>query len=188
MNDLLGKRMKDQYEVRTKLLLSRRTYTLIRIDGKAFHSFTKGMNRPFDQNLMNVMDKTTLALCENIQGCKMGFVQSDEISLILTDFDDISTNAWFDGNVQKITSISASMATAYFNKYKEEYKLSDKMALFDSRVWTIPDIEEVVNYFIWRQKDATRNSINMTAQSLYSFKELQKKNCNEMQEMIFQRE
>ena len=115
MKDDLGKRMKEQYEQRTRTYLPRRTYTIIRLDGKAFHTYTRGMARPFDQDFMRVMDETTKYLCENIQGCVMGYTQSDEISLLLTDFTTITTDAWFDGQVQKIVSVAASMATAKFN-------------------------------------------------------------------------
>lgn len=188
MKDALGDRMKKQYEDRTRYFLPRRTYTIIRIDGKAFHSFTKGMERPFDTRLMDCMDRTTKALCENIQGTVIGYTQSDEISILLTDFEKETTSAFFDGNIQKIASISASIATATFNReFFQNFSGSDKMAYFDSRVFTIPDPVEVENYFVWRQKDAIRNSISMTAQSLYSHKELHGKNTNEMQELCFQK-
>jgi tRNA(His) guanylyltransferase len=193
MKDDLGKRMKEQYEVRTRTFLPRRTYTIIRLDGKAFHSFTKSMRRPYDEDLMKAMDNTTLKLCEEIQGSKFAYVQSDEISILLTDFENINTCAWFDGQVQKMVSVSSSIATANFNKImlNQYFGISNaptqKLAYFDSRVYTIPDPTEVENYFIWRQKDAVRNSIQMTAQSLYSHKELMGKSSNEQQEMIFQK-
>jgi len=202
MKDDLGKRMKENYEYRTRTFLPRRTFTIIRLDGKAFHNFTKGFERPYDTDLMTMMDNTAKKLCEEIQGCKMAYVQSDEISLLLTDFDKMKTDAWFDGNVQKMVSISASIATVAFNKAIKEHcfpvldlsftKFYDKKgdwktAMFDSRVFTIPELEEVVNYLIWRQKDATRNSITMAAQSMYSHKELHGKNGDEKQEMIFQK-
>ena len=128
------------------------------------------------------MDETACYLCKNIQGAKMGFVQSDEISILLTDFDKLQTDAWFDGNIQKMVSISASLATAKFNALRP-----DKIALFDSRVFTIPNYTEVENYFIWRQQDTVLNSISSVAQSLYSPKELFKKHAGDMQEMIFQK-
>lgn len=198
MKDELGKRMKENYEQRTRTFLPRRTYAIIRLDGKAFHTFTRGMKRPFDQDFIDMMTQTALFLCEKIQGCKMGYVQSDEISLLLTDFDTITTDVWFDGNIQKIVSVGASMATSEFNKNwirsfliqgikgMENY---DKIPLanFDARVFTIPDPTEVENYFIWRQKDAIRNSIAMTAQSLYPHKELNGKSQSAQQEMIFQK-
>ena len=208
MKDQLGDRMKDFYEDRTRYKLARRTNTIIRIDGKAFHTYTKGLQRPFDQGLMEDMNKTTEFLCQNIQGAKFGYVQSDEISILITDYDDITTHAWFDGNLQKMSSIAASLATAKFNqlrmarfcrnegiepKYRDGSYISNseiedfKLAMFDARVFQIPYQEEVVNYFIWRQQDATRNSISSVAQSLYSHKELNGKKTNEMQEMIFQK-
>lgn len=206
-NDKLGTRMKSQYEHRTRYLLPRRTYTLIRLDGKAFHTFTRGFKRPFDTDLVNLMDKTAQYLCENIQGVVGAYVQSDEISLLLADFAKPQTSAYFDGNIQKVASISASMATLAFNQamhkvisssalfegFKEvRDKMTDsrgevKSAMFDSRVFTIPDKQEVFNYFVWRQQDATKNSIQMVAQSLYSHKELHGKNGSEQQEMIFQK-
>lgn len=182
MNDNLGNRMKTQYENRVKHYLPRRTYTIIRIDGKAFHTYTRGLTRPFDEQFCNDMDSTALYLCENVQGAKFAYVQSDEISLLLTDFDKIETQAWFDGNVQKMVSISASLATGWFNGLRPR-----KLAFFDSRVFTIPDPTEVVNYFIWRQKDCVRNSIQAVAQSLYSQKQLNGKSSNELQELIFQK-
>jgi tRNA(His) 5'-end guanylyltransferase len=194
--DQLGKRMKEQYEMRTRTYLPRRTYTIIRLDGKAFHTFTRGLDKPFDEDLVWLMQSTTEYLCKNIQGCKFGYTQSDEISLLLTDFTSITTDAWFDGQIQKMVSVSASMATMWFNARMNgiidrhrgrKFMGNDgdpKVALFDSRVFTIPDPIEVENYFIWRQKDAVRNSVSMLAQSLYSHKELHGKSQSDMQDMI----
>lgn len=185
MTDDLGKRMKENYENRTRYFLPRRTYTIIRLDGKAFHTFTRFLDKPFDVDLMNTMDDTAKFLCEEIQGCKLAYVQSDEISLLLTDFEKITTDAWFDGNIQKMVSVSASMAAVIFNDIKTF--CPNDFAFFDARVFTIPDAIEVENYFVWRQKDAVRNSIAMTAQSLYSHKELNGKSQADQQEMIFQK-
>jgi tRNA(His) 5'-end guanylyltransferase len=200
MKDSLGDRMKMFYEDRTRLKLPRRTYTIIRIDGKAFHTYTKGLKRPFDSGLIEDMNATAVYLCKNIQGAKFAYVQSDEISIVLTDFDDYSTHAWFDANMQKMCSVSASMATSEFNRLRlmramrnskifleDEHIKSMRMAEFDARVFQIPFIEEVKNYFIWRQQDAVRNSISSVAQSLYSHRELDGKKTNDMQEMIFQK-
>lgn len=205
MKDELGDRMKDFYEDRTRYKLARRTNTIIRIDGKAFHTYTKGLERPFDLGLMEDMNKTTEFLCQNIQGAKFGYVQSDEISILITDYDDISTHAWFDGNLQKMASIAASLATAKFNqlrmsrfarnsgiepKYRDESYISEseiegfKLAMFDARVFQIPYQEEVFNYFIWRQQDATRNSISSVAQTYFSTTELKGKKTNAMQDML----
>ena len=180
MKDDLGHRMKSQYEIRTRTYLPRRTYTIMRLDGKAFHSFTKGFDRPYSSKLIGAMDQTAIALCKNIQGCEFAYVQSDEISLLLTDFSTINTDAWYDGQIQKMVSVSASIATAHFNIHIN----SEKLAYFDSRVYTIADSIEVENYFIWRQKDAIRNSVHMTAQTLYSHKELDGKSVLDQLSMI----
>jgi len=179
--------MKENYEYRTKSYIPRRTYTIIRLDGKAFHTFTKGFERPYDTKLMDAMNYATKMLCENVQGCKLGYTQSDEISLLLTDFDKIGTDAYLDGAIQKIVSITASMATAYFNRYMLENDITAKLAFFDSRVFSIPEATEVENYFIWRQEDCVRNSISMTAQSLYSHKELHGVNTSGMQDLCMEK-
>ena len=205
MKDPIGDRMKSYYEDRTRYKLTRRTNTIIRIDGKAFSNYTKGLKRPFDLGLMEDMNKTTEYLCQNIQGAKFGYVQSDEISILITDYDDISTHAWFDGNLQKMSSIAASLATAKFNqlrmarfaknsgiepKYRDESYIAEseienfKIAMFDARVFQIPYREEVFNYFIWRQQDATRNSISSVAQANFSAKELNGKKTSDMQDML----
>ncbi len=180
MKDALGDRMKGQYERRAQVELPRRTYTVIRLDGKAFHSYTRGLERPYDQQLMDDMASTAAFLCEQVQGTCVGYTQSDEISLILTDFATNKTQAWFDGNVQKIVSVSASFATAKFNELRP-----GKLAMFDSRVFTIPDPVEVSNYLVWRQKDATRNSISMAAQAAFSAAALHGKSTGEMQDMLW---
>lgn len=200
MKDPIGDRMKDFYESRTKYKLQRRTNTIIRIDGKAFHTYTKGLNRPFDDGLIEDMNQTAKYLCENIQGAKMAYVQSDEISILLTDYDDLNTQAWFDNNIQKITSIAASLATAKFNQLRMARECDNtediftsyninwfKLAMFDARVFQIASQEEVVNYFIWRQKDAIRNSISSVAQYYFSSKELHGKKTNDMLNMLLEK-
>lgn len=116
VNDELGKRMKLYYEQIPQTKLLRRTPVVIRIDGKAFHTFTKGFRKPFDDVLIKSMQETAKYLCENIQGCVLGYTQSDEITLILIDYKNLNTSAWFDYKVQKICSIAASMATMVFNR------------------------------------------------------------------------
>ena len=198
----LGDRMKE-YEYVTRTYLPRRMPVIIRIDGKAFHSFTKGFKRPYDETLSNAMNVTMKKLVENIQGCVFGYVQSDEISLLLKNDQTVDTSAWFDNNISKILSISSSMATLYFNtafekavkEYEESCDVDDKLmdiyrkaankgALFDSRVFVIPE-NEIVNYFIWRQEDATRNSIQMLGQAYFSHKELQGLNTGNIQNKLF---
>ena len=200
--DSLGDRMKENYENRAKTYLVRRTPVIVRLDGKSFHTFTKGFKRPYDEIFHEAMNNTLKYLCENIQGCKFGYTQSDEITLLLMDDDTLTTDAFFDYNVQKVCSITASMATMAFNKFfnkcfneiciygKDESKtymdtLSNKIgiAMFDSRCFNIPK-EEVVNCFIWRQQDATRNAIQMLGQTHFSHKELQHKTCNDIQDML----
>ena len=199
----ISDRMKEFYEQPTRYYLPRRTYTIIRCDGKAFHTYTKGLDRPFDDGLINDMDETAIYLCKNIQGAKLAYVQSDEISIVITDFDDIETCAWFDNNIQKMCSVSASLATSMFNKLRikrdmvelfdnpanlmDVHKTIDntKLAEFDSRVFQIPSLSEVINYIIFRQQDATRNSISSVAQTYFSHKELEGVSGDEKQEMLF---
>lgn len=193
MKDSLGDRMKKFYENVTRQYLPRRTFTIIRLDGKSFHTYTKGFKRPFDEEFIEDMDNTAKFLCKNIMNVKMAYVQSDEISLVMSDFDNKDTEAWFDNNIQKMVSVSASMATAEFNRLRYIRELTksnpnlNKMAMFDSRVFTIPSITEVCNYFIWRQQDAVRNSINTVAQSLYSHKELHGISTKNLQDKIFEK-
>ena len=208
VHDDLGMRMKSYYEAIPKTRLMRRVPVAIRLDGKAFHTFTRGFEKPFDEVLGRSMRATMKYLCENIQGCVLGFQQSDEITLILIDYKKLTSSAWFDYEVQKMCSIAASMATMAFNKFfikeVEEwfsnqkpfttetirlydlYRLkSETGAMFDARVFNIPK-EEVANLIYWRQLDATRNSIQMVGQANFSHKELQNKSCNVIQEMLFQ--
>lgn len=194
-------RIKNNYENRNKTYLTRRTPVIIRLDGKKFSQYTKGLDKPFDKGLIQDMQNTAIYLCQNIQGVKCAYTQSDEISLLLTDYDTLTTDAWFDYNVQKICSVSASLATAKFNLLRlnrilkkednltmiqEGYFPIITLANFDSRCFNIPK-EGVNNYFIARQKDAVKNSVSMLAQSLYSHSELHKKNWSDMQEMCFQK-
>ena len=179
-NDAIGDRMKDQYEDRTRMFLPRRTYTILRVDGKAFHSYCAHMDRPYSTNFMYAMDAVALGMLKELMGAQFAYVQSDEISFLLTDFAKPNTEAWFDGNIQKMVSVGASMASSYFNRDG----FSGKVPMFDARVFTIPDHVEVENYFIWRQQDAVRNSIQMLAQHYYSHNQLHGKNCSELQDMI----
>ena len=201
--------MKGAYENKYRLYLPERIPVIIRLDGKSFHTFCRGLKKPFDDIFISVMQDTMLDLCKNISGCKLGYVQSDEISLLLVQTKEES-QPWFDNNLQKIVSVSASMATLYFNKNLQDrcFDLMDKLlegaddfteedsdyfdvlnskehtAMFDSRVFVLPK-EEVNNYFIWRQQDATRNSILSLAQSLYSDREMHGIKCDALQDKMF---
>jgi tRNA(His) 5'-end guanylyltransferase len=206
VNDNLGLRMKTFYEQVPKFKLYRRTPVAIRIDGKAFHTFTRGFAKPFDEVLGNAMVRTMEYLCKNIQGCVFGYTQSDEITLLLIDYQTFETDAWFDYEIQKICSISASMATMAFNTFFENevnkfyynhVKPGDplvehyqvyrdaqyKGAMFDARCFNIPK-EEATNLVYWRQLDATRNSIQMVGQANFSHNELQGCSCNVIQDML----
>jgi tRNA(His) guanylyltransferase len=176
------------YEHVTRQVLPPRTYTFIRVDGRAFHTYTKGLKRPFDVDFANNMDATAAYLAEHISGTVLAYVQSDEITLLLADFNSFSTQAWFGGQVQKMVSVAAGTATAAFNffnvhLYNEHNVIS--MAHFDARVFTIPDRAEVLNNFIWRQRDCVKNSISMAAQSEFSHRELLGLNGNDLQEKLF---
>ena len=204
----LGDRMK-QYESTTQTSLLRRTPVIIRIDGRAFHTFTKRLvsekqdrqqilvpsNRivdpslnetPFSQVMHHLMTLTTATLFNQVQNCVFAYTQSDEISLVLKDWDRHETQQWFGGNVQKICSLSASIATAAFN-----YHLMKKcppstpldFAQFDSRVYNVPH-DEVVNYMIWRQQDASRNSVQMLGRFHFSQKEMHGKSNSQVQDML----
>lgn len=215
----LSVRMKG-YEKVTRTYLTRRTPVIIRVDGKAFHTFTRGFEKPFDSVMVEAMQSTMKYLCENIEGCVIGYTYSDEITLVLCDYKKLTSQAWFDDNVLKMCSISASMATMAFNKFfaelaqkweDEEFskiiidgtdvvnkdfeamyqkysfahnKAIVKGALFDSRVFNIPK-DEVCNCLLWRQQDATRNSIQSVAQANFSHKKIQNKSNDELQDMLF---
>lgn len=197
--DNLGDRQKRAEGV-TRMYLPQRTNMMIRADGRSFHTYTRGCKRPFDDDLMAAMDETAIALCEEIQGAKLAYVQSDEITIWATDYDDITTSPWFDGNIQKIASVSAAIATARFNQVRyNQNPPSDGLGMggaewdapppahFDSRVWTIAQLSEVANCFLWRSNDAARNSVQMLARSLYSHKECENKNSSQLQEMCWQK-
>ena len=202
LRDDIGTRMKDFYEQIPKTKLMRRCPVAIRIDGKAFHTYTRNFKRPFDSVFMRAMQETMKYLCENIQGCVLGYTQSDEITLILVDYEKINSSAWFDYEVQKLCSVSASMATMRFNQVfarlvqevKEEgtedpqyIKVLDKAcetgAMFDSRCFNIPK-EEVTNLIYWRQLDASRNSIQMVGHANFSQKQMHGKSTSDIQDML----
>jgi tRNA(His) guanylyltransferase len=160
----------------------------IRIDGKAFHSWTRGLRRPYDGCLHTLFDDTTKFLVE-ASDAVIGYTQSDEITLILSNGGQPDSQVFFDGRVSKLTSVLASMATAKFNGLVPSIlpEKRDRLACFDCRVWTVPTEQEAVNCLIWRELDATRNSIQMAAQALYSHKQLHQRNTSQMQEMLRQK-
>lgn len=176
-----------KYESVWRTSLPERMPIILRCDGKSFHTYTRGCNRPFDQNLDQVMNLTAIELCKMISGAQIAYVQSDEISILIHTYKTINTQAWFDNQVQKMCSVSAALASTTFTMNSGLiWNGTMKPALFDSRVFIVPE-SEVNNVFLWRQKDATRNSISMLAQSLYSQKELNGKNSKEQQELCWQK-
>jgi len=188
------------YENISRIYLTKRLPVIIRIDGRAFHTLTRGFDRPFDTVFSRSMWDTAAELCKEIGGAKLAYTQSDEISILLTNDDNLETQPWFDNNLQKLVSVAASTATKEFNNIFDWYWINNDPdgelrlaysrasgeATFDARAFVLPH-DEVCNYFIWRQQDAVRNSIQMAAQSVYSHKELQGKNQNDLQEMLFQK-
>lgn len=153
----LADRMK-QYEGVTSISLMRKTPVIIRIDGKSFKNYTKNFKKPHDMELSAIMGSTLKHLVDNIQNAVFGYTQSDEISILLRDWDSEETDAWFGYNVQKLASVSASLTTAFFNQLAKNVREDLPLAVFDSRVFNIPQ-NEVINYMIWRQRDGIRNSI-----------------------------
>lgn len=187
MNDI-GTRFKKNYENRYKFKLTRRTPVIIRIDGRAFHTYTKGFIRPFDGRIQCAMYNIGKRLLKDALGAKLAYTQSDEVSVLLTDWDTLQTDAWFDYNVQKLCSVSASIATCTFNDSIRAYNGGEGLphgysAQFDARAFNVP-LEEVSNYFVWRAKDWYRNSVTMYAQSFFLHNELHGKSCEDMHEML----
>ena len=180
--DSLGARMK-QYEYVSQSSLTQRMPMIIRVDGRAFHTATRHCQKPWDAAVKQAMIDVAMSLCDEISGAKFAFWFSDEVSVFTTDYDTLNTQAWFDKNVQKIASVSASIATAAFNASIAATYQSFR-ATFDGRVFVLPK-SEVCNYALWRQQDATRNSIQMLAQSHFSPKQLHGLNNAEVQEKLF---
>jgi tRNA(His) guanylyltransferase len=174
----IGDRFKG-YEASWKTVLPRRMATVVRLDGRAFHSHLRGADKPFDMQFVADMAEVMKALCAEMQGAVFAYQQSDEISVLLQDWQDTHTEPWFAGEVQKIVSISAAIATATL------CSIRPGRPLFDARVFVLPNTVEVANYFRWRQTDAVRNSISMAAQAKFSHKRLQGVNGDQMQEMLF---
>ena len=208
VHDELGKRMK-KYENQSDRQLVRKQPVIIRVDGRAFHTFARELNKPFDDILIDSMQETMRYLCKNIGGCVLGYCQSDEISLLLQDYKNEETQPWFEYRVNKLCSVVASMATFAFNRFfennvsdfydkcaknEEEFEKNknrievllrccDKGALFDARAFTLP-FYEVTNYFYWREADAMRNSIEMVGHANFSQKQLHKVNAEGIKKML----
>lgn len=170
----LGDRMKS-YESEDRLIS--RIPVIIRVDGRCFHTFTRGFNKPWDYRLIDAMDATAKALVNQIEGAEFAYVQSDEISILVTDYlKGLYQEPWFGYKLQKVVSVSAAIASV-------EFTLScGKQALFDSRAYNVPE-NDVANYFLWRQQDWMRNSVQMLARSMFSHKELHGKGITQLKQM-----
>jgi tRNA(His) 5'-end guanylyltransferase len=173
----LGNRIK-RYEQPFRFSAVRRLPLMIRVDGRAFHTFTRSLTKPFDGRMMDAMVAAALETARDMQGFKAAYVQSDEVTFCLTDYDTLETQGWFDYELAKVISISAATMSVWFNKYMETYG-----PVFDSRAFTVP-ISDVVNAFLWRAKDWKRNSIQMYCQAFFSHKQLHGKKQADMHEML----
>lgn len=184
-----GDRMK-RYESVSDAILTSRLPKIIRIDGKSFHTYTRGFERPFDNIMTETWFETAKYLCNHIMGAKIAYFQSDELSILINDYEKTDSQSWFNNRVQKIVSVSSSMATAAWNRSMLMRSASrhdggfSKIALFDSRVFVLPK-EEVANYFIWRQQDCIKNSVNQVANSFFTHEELMGLNSSQKQELLF---
>lgn len=211
IKDSLGDRMK-AYEANSSSTLTRKVPVVIRLDGKAFHTFTKGMEKPYALRLINAMVEAATKTLKSIQGAKLAYVQSDEVSIVLSDMDSIETDAWFGYNVQKMTSIAAATMTYHFNaairgvagkEFNDAVdsvlanKIDDaamevskfwqgvpnRFAIFDARAFTVP-ADDVANCFLWRAKDWHRNSVQMLGQANFTHKQLHGKKLADIHEML----
>lgn len=178
MPDSLGDRMK-LYELATKYALPLRMPVILRVDGKNFHAATRELRRPYDESFAALMNLTARRLCEQAQGAVFAYVQSDEISVLLHNYKRLNSGSWFDNELQKIVSVGAGIASSVLTE-------AWKRVCFDARAFVLPEAE-VCNYFIWRQQDATRNSVQMAARAEYSHKQVFGKNNAQMQDMLMEK-
>jgi tRNA(His) 5'-end guanylyltransferase len=192
----LGERMKE-HEKASRVTLEPRVPVLLRVDGKAFHTYLKSIEA-HNPNVNAVMDKVAQELCRTIQGAQLAYVQSDEVSVLIHSYKKSNSSAWYDNQVQKMCSVAAAIASVtftmeswrIFDVNEHAYSQGDPLlplcepAYFDARVFNLPEAE-VCNYFIWRQQDAIRNSVAGQARRYFSHKQLENKDQREMKEMLF---
>jgi len=188
--------MKEKYEAPFRSIVPQRTNLIVRVDGRSFHTYTRSSEKPYDRQIAGAMDAGAQAVCSEMMGCRFAYGQSDEYSFLATDFDSFQSEAWFNGNVQKIASIAASISTSAFNLMRLSQTLergikpdgpqlrSLMTATFDARAFVIPSRSEVENYFVWRQQDAIRNSLNMLASCHYSHRELHNVSTSDRHELL----
>ena len=179
MKTNIGDRIK-RYEAASNPKLTPRSCLFIRVDGKAFHNYCKFRNKPFDNEIINAMVTAAQKTSKQMQGFKLAYVQSDECTFMLTDFDRLDTQGWFNYELNKVVSLSAAYFTFFFNQYMGV----DEVAVFDSRAFIVPE-DDWANVFIWRQRDWERNSLQMLARNNYSHNELMNKNSAQIHEMLY---
>lgn len=182
MKNSLNNRMQRNYENPARHLLTRRVPVIVRVDGRAFHTFTRNFRKPFDQRLIDSMIVAATTVVGEMQGFKLGYIQSDEASFVMTDYDNLDTDAWFGYVKSKIESVTASIMTAAFARCMRLANITT-LAYFDARAFNIP-ASDVANYFLGRAKDWHRNSVSMYARSFFSHQDLKNKCIPEIHEML----
>jgi tRNA(His) 5'-end guanylyltransferase len=176
----LGDQIKRDYEDRTRYYLPRKVYTIVRVDGKNFSSYTRMLKKPFDHDLVEDFNETAKEMCASMMGCEFAYTQSDEMTFVLSDFSQPNSEAWFGGNLQKIVSVSASLATAFFNARRATRGLADRPAFFDARAFSVSNYADMANCLLWRQMDASRNAVSMIARAHFSHSEMQGMSVSDM--------
>lgn len=174
----LGTMLKE-YQAVTDIQLDFDGYNILQLDGNAFHTFTKGFERPFDDRFISAMNEVAVEIIKTIPGARVGYVQSDEISILIKKVMD-REEPYFNHRVQKIVSLTAGRASAVMSRLYPE----KPVAVFDARYFTLPDRDTAVKHFIWRQRDCTKNSVLSVGQAFFSHKELQNKNTLMVKEML----
>ena len=190
------------YRSLTDYKLLPNSYVLVMLDGRSFSNLIKNkFEKPFDESFIDMMNQTAQYVCENVEGTKFAYVQSDEISLVLTDFDTPTTDSFFGYRLCKLTSLIASIATAKFNRLMIKYRLEKGMGInpgdvidnsplyqFDCKVWNVPNLNDVYAWFLYRQIDCVRNSKQQAAQSYIPHKELMNLNTDKQINLLFEKE
>lgn len=180
--DSLGDRMK-RYERATHHHLTPNSHVILRVDGRAFHTFTRVCEKPFDRDLMDAMTSAMVYTAREMQGFRLGYTQSDEASFLITDTENHESQPWFDNDLAKLISITASTFTAVFNDVYEGRRIAHSLAVFDGRAFVVPE-PDVPNAFLWRQRDWERNSLQMLAQAHFSHKQLHGKGRKDLHDLL----
>lgn len=185
----LGNRMKT-YESVWHTSVSPNSYVVLRLDGRAFHTVLRNATKPYDVDVARALSTAAEKLCEQVPGAEFAYLQSDEISILMTDLRTVRSELWFGGDVQKLVSVGASVATQAFNDVIRPAPGYQALAgitqpgYFDARVLTLPHPIEVANYFVWRQRDAQRNAVTSAARAYFGQRDLNRKNVGEVRAML----